>query len=53
MCMSHDIPKKKTKKKISIYIENTLVKIYNIATHIECHKYHKLATARFVKKTEL
>ena len=30
-------------KKRSIYIENTLVKIYNIATHIECHKYHKIS----------
>ena len=42
MCMSHDIPKKNKKKDKYLY-RNTLVKIYNIATHNECHKYHKIS----------
>ena len=42
-CVCLMIFRKKKQKKISIYIENTLVKIYNIATHIECHKYHKIS----------
>ena len=32
----------KTKKDKYLY-RNTLVKIYNIATHIDCHKYHKIS----------
>ena len=34
----------KAKKKKDKYLyRNTLDKIYNIATHIECHKYHKIS----------
>ena len=42
MCISHDIPKIKQQKNKYLY-RNTLVKIYNIATHIECHKCHKIS----------